>query len=283
MLSSWDLLILLSRLGLYMAVAGSVGASFALVAFHHQAASRRRLLNYFHWSATLGLLAVALNFISRSAAMSGGFASAFDEIFLSILWQSGAGNSSRWQISGFFAALLGSLLLRRTGLRWIAVTLVSGGLLALLWSFTFVGHFATQAWYNKLILALHVLAMALWLGSFYPLLTLSGEEGAEDNLRRFSFLASGIVALLVTCGVWMSLVLLHSVTHLFSSNYGRVLLAKLAFVFLLLSLAALNKWILVLDYARRPQAIRRSIQGEILVGLCILIITSVLANLVSPH
>lgn len=282
MLSSWDLWILLSRVGVYAGVAGSLGASFALLAFHHPE-SRHRLVSYLRWSAAVGILAVISNFIARCAAMGGSFASAFDEVFLSILWQSGAGSSSRWQLAGFTAAIMGSLLLRKSRLHGLGIALLSSGLLAVLWSFTFVGHLATHSWYDKLALALHVLAMSLWLGSLYPLATLLKDAQGEDNLKRFSSVAPWIVGLLGICGLWMALALLDSGAQLLSTGYGRILLIKLGLLAVLLSLAAANKWILVPDYNLRPNALRRSIQGEILLALCILMLTAVLANLVSPH
>lgn len=282
MLASWELLILLSRVGLYLGVAGTLGACFALLVFYHGGA-RGRLLNYLRLSSVLGALAVAVSFIARSAAMSGSFATAIDELFLTILWQSGIGTGSRWQWASFGILLLGSAGLGYRRLLWPASALMACGAITLLWSFTFSGHFATQPWFNKLALSLHVLAMSLWLGSFYPLLTTLKEAEAESNLKRFSSWGVAIVVVLMGCGVWMGVVLLEDVTHLLSMPYGWVLLSKFGLVMVLLSLAAANKWILVPRYDRQPTGIHRSIQGEIMVGLFILLTTAILANLVSPY
>lgn len=278
----WDSLLLLSRFGLYLGVAGTLGASFALLVFQHRGRTVR-LRRYLQLSALIGLTAVAVGFLTRAAAMGDSFAAALDSLFLSILWQTGVGSGTRWQLSGFVALLLGSVFLG--GLSWrrrLALPLIVGGGLALLWSFTFSGHLAGQPWFNKSALAMHVLAMSLWLGSFYPLLTLK-ESSAASNLRIFSALGVWIVALLATCGIWMTLVLLPSFSDLIASDYGKVLLIKLSLLVLLLILAAANKWFWLPRVATHPRGMRHSIQGEILVALFILLVTAILANLVSPH
>lgn len=281
--SVWDFLILLSRLGLYLGVAGTLGACFAFLVFQH-AGHTARLKRYLQLSAVIGFLSIGVNIPARTAAMSGSFASAFDSIFLSILWQSGIGSSARWQLAGFGALLLASLTLGRGSvLRRMTIPLMLAGSIALLWSFTFSGHLAVHSWFNKPALALHVLAMSLWLGSFYPLLTLLRSAQAQHNLKVFSAVGVWIVALLLTCGLWMAIVLLPSPSVLFTTAYGRVLLCKLVLLLFLLGLAAANKWILVSRVEVQPQGIRRSIQGEMLVGCLILGVTAALANLVSPH
>lgn len=281
--SVWDFLILPGRLGLYFGVAGTLGACFALLTFQH-AGHSQSLRRYLQLSAGLGLLAIAVNFPARAAAMSGDLAGAFDPLFLSILWRSGIGSSAQWQLFAFVVLLLASLTLGRAGaLRRLTVPLMLSGAIALLWSFTFSGHFAGESGFNKSALALHVLGMSLWLGSFYPLLTLLKSPQAQHNLETFSSIGVWIVALLLTCGLWMAVILLPTLSDLFGTAYGRVLLGKVALLLVLLALAAANKWIWVRRLDTEPEGIRRSIHGEVLVGLLILLVTAALANLVSPH
>ncbi|MFE7860899.1 copper resistance CopC/CopD family protein [Streptomyces sp. NPDC057403] len=89
---------------------------------------------------------------------------------------------------------------------------------------------------------LHLLAMAVWLGGLTALLVLLHRtELAPAAVARFSRLAPACVTLLVVTGVYQSWRGLGSLNALTQTTYGRLLLAKLAAVVLLLALAWLSR------------------------------------------
>ncbi|MFD8307195.1 copper resistance protein CopC [Streptomyces sp. NPDC059690] len=89
---------------------------------------------------------------------------------------------------------------------------------------------------------LHLLAMAVWLGGLTALLVLLHRtELAPAAVARFSRLAPACVSVLVVTGVYQSWRGLGSLNALTGTTYGRLLLAKLAAVVLLLALAFLSR------------------------------------------
>ncbi|MGQ9425873.1 copper resistance D family protein [Gilvimarinus sp. F26214L] len=284
--SGWDLAVLLTRAGIYAAVAGAVGGLFALLVFRRSSAAG--LWAYLRWSCVLGLGFSGLEVLFRTAAMVGDGAAMFDSTFLSIIARSSIGESAGARAIGFLLLLAGSFCLRisRTAVRRAAVLTLLLGAVVLPWSFTVAGHTVDQSWPTRLALALHVLAMSLWIGSFYPLLHLLRDATAAANLKLFGDLAVGIVGLLMTCGIWVGLVLLErNVSGMLSHSYGQLLTAKLVMVGILLLLAASNKWFWVPQLAesgnppRGQSALKRSIQSEWVVGIVVFCITGALATL----
>ncbi|MDR6977139.1 copper transport protein [Streptomyces sp. 3330] len=89
---------------------------------------------------------------------------------------------------------------------------------------------------------LHLLAMAVWLGGLAALLTLFHRASVPSRVvGRFSQLVGLAVTVLVVTGVYQSWRGLGSVSALTDTTYGRVLLAKLAAVTLLLLAGARSR------------------------------------------
>ncbi|MBK3625679.1 copper resistance protein CopC/CopD [Streptomyces sp. MBT49] len=89
---------------------------------------------------------------------------------------------------------------------------------------------------------LHLLAMAVWLGGLTALLTLFHRASVPSRVvNRFSQVAGIAVTVLVVTGVYQSWRGLGSVSALTDTTYGRVLLAKLAAVTLLLVAGARSR------------------------------------------
>ncbi|MFH9550928.1 copper resistance CopC/CopD family protein [Streptomyces sp. NPDC017435] len=89
---------------------------------------------------------------------------------------------------------------------------------------------------------LHLLAMSVWLGGLAALLTLFYRASVPSRVvGRFSQVAGLAVTVLVVTGVYQSWRGLGSVSALTDTTYGRVLLAKLAAVTLLLVAGARSR------------------------------------------
>ena len=135
-----------------------------------------------------------------------------------------------------------------------------------------------------------MLMAAFWLGALWPLWQAVGRrrpEAALDLLRRFSMIAIPAVALLVAAGTTLAVLQLGRIGELVTTAYGIRLLCKLAFVALLLLLAALNRFWLTpaLAAGRAPAShrLRASIGLEIGLGIAILAATSSLGEVPPPR
>ena len=281
----------LSQAAIYAAVAGVIGALFCLWLLRFDSA--RWLGNYLRAASLLGLFATALHFLLRVAALGGEWGAMWDPVLFSIVRDSVLGDRSLVLLTGFAVALAGHLSLsrRQSALRRGGVLLLMLSVLLLLYSFGLSGHLVEAHWLERLALRLHVLAMALWAGSLYPLLRQLNTSGADlaparHNLLRFSHLATGIVGLLLVCGLWLALTLLNWQTLPAelskAGSYAQMLAVKIALVALLLCLAAANKWRLVPALAERHRQMTLSVRGEVLLAAGILLVTAALAGLLSP-
>ncbi|MGW2565429.1 copper resistance CopC/CopD family protein [Streptomyces sp. NPDC001537] len=159
---------------------------------------------------------------------------------------------------------------------------------------------------------LHLLAMAVWLGGLTALLILLHRtELAPAVVARFSRIAFASVAVLVVTGVYQSWRGLGSWSALTGTTYGRLLVAKLAAVVLLLAAAGLSRrWTARLVTADAETAVRervpepvggpptaaaeepaapaaggacrrnlrRSVLAEVAVGVVVLVLTTVLSS-----
>jgi copper transport protein len=134
----------------------------------------------------------------------------------------------------------------------------------------------------------HTTAMTLWLGGLVLLLAgLSRGSGVAALLPPFSRLALGCVATLVLTGTAMAWREVGSPSALVATEYGRVLLAKLAAVALLLLLGDVSRrWVRSAGpdvrqhlQAERPR-LRRAVRLEAGVAAAVLAATSALVVLV---
>jgi copper transport protein len=144
----------------------------------------------------------------------------------------------------------------------------------------------------------HLLAMGLWLGGLLVLLVTlrpqraahrapgpakppgePGEPGEPPGgaVHRFSLIATTCVLTIVATGSYQSWRQLGSWGAFVSTGYGRLLLAKLCAVALLLLMASRARRCVTLAV---PRGLRRSLRGEALLGVVVLSITAVLVNAV---
>lgn len=93
-----------------------------------------------------------------------------------------------------------------------------------------------------LSVAVHALAAALWCGTLAALLLTVHHRGQWARvLPRFSQLALGCVAVLVTAGLAGALVTVDAPSDLYATGYGRLLLAKVLVTVTLTALAWRNR------------------------------------------
>ena len=180
-------------------------------------------------------------------------------------------------------------LTERTGLLWAAFLVGLGFASGLSLS----GHSAADAghsWVSQLADWVHLAAAVLWIGGLVQLVAVvwpAAPELRRGAFARFSRLAAVLVALLLAAGIYLSVLRLPRLSDLWEVGYGRILLVKLALVALALVWGAFHRYLVApaLDLpgahgliARLP----RSLAGESLVGVAILLVAAVLVDSKPP-
>jgi putative copper export protein len=98
--------------------------------------------------------------------------------------------------------------------------------------------------------------------------------------QRYSRLATAAVIVILFTGIVNTRVRVGTIDALLHSNYGELLLAKIALVALMLVVAAANRWLLTPRLAagdvRAAIALRRNASAEILLGALVIALVGVL-------
>jgi copper transport protein len=185
------------------------------------------------------------------------------------------------------ALLFLAWLTDRRALLWPALVLALGFASGLSLS----GHSAVDAgssWLSQLADWAHLAAAALWVGGLVQLAFVVwplAPELRRGSFLRFSKLATALIAILLSAGIYLSVLRLPHFADLWSEGYGQVLLVKLGLV----SLALL--WGAVHHFLVRPALERgtpvfsflpRSLIGESAVGMAILLAAAVLVESKPP-
>lgn len=158
-------------------------------------------------------------------------------------------------------------------------------------SFALSGHAATAAprWATLPALMLHALCAAYWVGAFAPLLLALRRlprGQAQALLAAFSHRAVVAVACLLLAGVVLAALQLRAPSALIATDYGRLLLLKVALVALLLGLGAINGLVLTPVIERRAEAVprlRRTIGADLALAAGVILITAGLGTVPPPR
>jgi putative copper resistance protein D len=219
------------------------------------AALRSRLLRIAWWSFAIALVSGAAWLILLAAQISdrtpvevfsGG-------VLPRVLLHTTFGHD--WIVRLVLAALLAAALCwisaqRAAPSRWIVAALPAAAFAAAL---VHSGHAAaTTGWFGTFHRAadgLHLVAASAWLGGLLPLALLlaaarRGEISlaiARDATLRFSTLGVISVGLLIATGIVNGWVLAGSVPALVGTDYGRLLLVKVALFLAMVAIAAINR------------------------------------------
>jgi copper transport protein len=155
------------------------------------------------------------------------------------------------------------------------------------------GHSAVDpgsSWRSEAADWAHLSAAALWIGGLVQLAFVVWPKAPElrrTAFLRFSRLASGLVAIVLGAGLYLSIVRLPQLSDLWTAGYGRLLLVKLGLVSLALT------WGAVHHFVARPALERgsggpilsrlpRSLAAESAVGMAILLVAAVLVDSKPP-
>ena len=286
-LSGWDAAAVCAKAITYAATLGAAGAVFFLAygggLLQELLRSRiRRLIGRLLLAAALASCARVL---LSGAGMSGEFAGMFDSGFLRMILGAGEGRATGMRMAGLALAALAL----PSNPRFRALALLGAATASI--SFAGVGH-ARGLLPNTaplLLLCMHLLCGAFWLGALGPLLIAARDGSAREAAllaSRFGKLALGVVALLLAAGAGVLWALIGDAAQFWSSDYGRMMAVKLLIVAALLSIAAVNKLYLTPKLlsgdAKAVIQFRRSVKTEMAVGALILLITAAFTTIAGP-
>jgi copper transport protein len=184
------------------------------------------------------------------------------------------------------ALLFLAWLTDRTVLLWpsflIALAFASGLSLS--------GHSAVDAgssWKSQLADWAHLSAACIWIGGLVQLAAVVWPlmpEGRRAAFLAFSRLATVCVGILLLAGVYLSILRLPQLNDLWTTGYGQVLLVKIALVTLAFAWGGVHKLLVAPTLARGSAGgrLQRSLIGESMVGMAVLLVAAVLVDTNPP-
>lgn len=201
--------------------------------------------------------------------------------------------------AGWLVLALAADWLRRSGRRRLPAALeAAGALLAVtvLGSLVFAGHAQASeksAWLLPVAVG-HAVAAGVWPGGLLPLLRLLGQARRRPSLvpaavvvaRRFSRLSVVAVGVLALGGVLNGIGMVGTLTALWTSPYGRLVLCKVALFALMIGLGAVNRrlvrWQGSADPARTVRRLWRNVAVECALAVGVLLATEALGTGAPP-
>jgi copper transport protein len=164
--------------------------------------------------------------------------------------------------------------------------------LGLLAGLSLSGHDAVDSgssWLSEAADWVHIAAASLWIGGLATMAVLlwpGAPELRRSAFTRFSRFATVLVALVLTAGTYLAIVRLPHLSDLWLRGYGQVLLVKLGLVSCALAWGAFHNFVvkpaLARDDAGFLARIGRSLIGESLVGMAVLLAAAVLVDSKPP-
>jgi len=150
------------------------------------------------------------------------------------------------------------------------------------------GHDAVDrgsSWKTEVADWLHLSAASLWIGALATmalLLWTGAPELRKAAFMRFSRLATVLIAVVLGAGVYLAIVRLPHVSDLWTSGYGRVLLVKIGLVSFALLWGAFHHFVVAPALERADTGflgrIGRSLAGESMVGMAVLLLAAILVD-----
>jgi copper transport protein len=261
----------LAKLALYGGLFIGVGGAFAQAWF---LPGRREGSSVIKTSLLIGLLGTA-----ASAGFQGldALGASLPSLFDPAIWSAALATSFGRTVAAVVPALLLAGLSLHSSAHRSARSLSLAGIAAGAASLALSGHAsaAEPQWLTRPSVAIHAAMVAIWIGALVPLAAALRRDAAAatPGLRHFSAWIPFAVLLLVLTGAALAVVQVGSPGALLDTDYGRLLLAKLGLLLLLLGLAVVNRCRLTLPTvagdANARRHLCRSIAVETMLALVI--------------
>lgn len=232
-------------------------------------------------AAVVAILATLFRVMVQAGRLMDEWSGMIEPEIIEINLEGPLGQSTYVRLGGLALILLAALF------RPVRAPATLFGAIMVAGSFAVTGH-ATRdpQWLLGGLITFHLLAVAYWFGALAPLHRLTRLDGgashAADIADRFGKQASIIVPMLILAGAGFAYMLLGGIEPFWTTAYGRMLLAKIAIVAVVLGIAALNKWrfvpALAADGGSAAPAFRRSLRVEAVVFLLVFAATAFLTT-----
>jgi putative copper resistance protein D len=284
--SVWDAAVIAGKSITYAATLGAAGAVFFLrvCGAFVPGAERLSIRHIVRSMAVVSVLAGGAQILATAGTMSGDAAGMLDGSLINMVWQTGAGRANAIRAIGLALAALTVLSARASGLALLGAVMAAT-------SFAWTGH-ARILHADALpivLLAVHLLGVAFWVGALLPLLVVS-RSGDVPRIAGaaacFGRAAIFVVAGMMAAGIGLLWMMLGGVAQLWGSAYGRFVLLKLSFVAGLLCMAAFNKLQLtprlLAGDVRAVRSLRASIRLELFLAALILAVTATFTTVAGP-
>jgi putative copper resistance protein D len=287
-LSGWDVAAVSAKAVTYAATLGAAGAVFFLLYAGAlldgpQARRVRRSIGILLIASAIGSGAKIL---ILAGSMNGSFAGSVAGGFAGMVLRAGEGRAVYFRLIGLALCALGISASRRLQSAALLGAIIASS------SFALLGHIhALHSAAAGLMLSLHLVCAAFWLGALAPLMMIA-QDGKPVQIAtaaaRFGRLALYGVAVLLLAGAGQLWILIRDAPDFWSfwnSDYGRLMAAKLLIVAILLGIAAFNKLHLTPRLAAHREAaihFQRSLRLEMLMGAIILLITAAFTTVTGP-
>lgn len=259
----------MAKISLYLGLFLGVGGAFALSWLAGEGRGGDRFVVTMLFA---GLIAAPLSLGLQGLDALG---APFEQFVQPIVWKTAFSTSFVW--TALIAAialglgLLALVLPRVDAKPFAAVALIAAGA-----TLAASGHASAAApqWLTRPMVFLHGVGIAFWAGALTPLaVTLRRQApGADIFLHRFSAAIVPVVAVLVIAGTVLAVIQVETFSALVETDYGQLLLAKLALVIGLFALAATNRWVLTRPAEAGQTAARHRLVRSIAVEAVIVVV-----------
>jgi putative copper export protein/mono/diheme cytochrome c family protein len=247
--------------------------------------------------ALVFISAIALLILTTADISDRTLAAVFsDNVLWTVLAQTGFGHGwlARIVLAGLLAGLLLALpLAKQTDAYRMAAAVVAAALVAMLaWAGHAIGTPGIDGDVHLLADIFHLLAAAMWVGMLLPLaLLLRAARDRQESLglaqaavQRFSTLGVASVAAILVTGIVNTWFLAGSVPALVGTDYGRLLLVKVALFLVMVAIAAINRFRLRPRLANEPSGdalpqLQHNSVVEAIAGMVILMIVAKLGRM----
>lgn len=282
----WTLATILIKACLYATSLIASGTALFLITVRPNGPAIHQPTRLFGGMSALIALAFLMLYISVQAGFlaDDGLAGMIDVDMINIILDGPSALSSKVLMLGLITLLLISLLPSPMPALygWVAGI----GSLSAVIAFTLAGHTTNMKIpVSAGLIALHLFAIGFWIAALWPLYQQTRHAKINELIEtaeKFGRQAMFTVPALILAGLILSIFLVGSITALFTTTYGLVLITKIALVAALLGLAALNKYRFIPAIKdSEPMALShfmRSLRLEVLLFSVILLITAVLTS-----
>ncbi|MDC1209530.1 CopD family protein [Pseudomonadota bacterium] len=278
----WIVLNSIIKLLLYIAVFGSVGTLVFI--FHFYRLLTPLQLDY--CSSTLqkftkvGVLVSFISILSIPGNMSGDLIGIIDINMVNLSIDTLALKASLLLFIGFILIYFLPTNLKK--IFFIGNTLA---IFIILFSFIVIGHSTKGGILTQSLVTIHLIGLSYWIGSLLPLkkmCNIADFKELKTITHSFGNYAVFYILALLIAGSIFSFILISDISNLFNTIYGNVLMIKMLFAMLLISLGALNKLFLVprldINNATTIIKLKKSINVEMIIVLIIFFLTSLLTT-----